>query len=253
MRRIFCYLKKFTPLQWLVHAVVWAPAIWLAIAAQRGHLTVNPIQAATQRTGFTALTLLALSLACTPLSALFGLKQALKVRRALGVYAFLYAGGHFLLFTGVDYHFDLEFLWADVGKKPYIWVGLSAGLILLALAVTSFQWWMKRLGKNWKKLHKLVYLAAPLVILHFAWTRKGNLFTLGGDMLQPLLFGLLVVALLVLRLPGVRKATRSWFSLRGRRNRLGQPDGGAHLEIVELEDPLIPLVVHPDDQTRLPG
>ena len=84
------------------------------------------------------------------------------MRRALGLYAFLYAAIHFLLFAGVDYQFNLDFILADTGTKPFIWLGLITGLILLILALTSFQWSMKRLGKNWKRLHKLVYLAGVL-------------------------------------------------------------------------------------------
>jgi methionine sulfoxide reductase heme-binding subunit len=149
--------------------------------------------------------LLMLSLLCTPLYTVFKLKQALKVRRALGLYTFLYAGIHFLLFVGVDYQFNLEFILADTGKKPFAWVGLAALLILLALAATSFQWAMRRLGKNWKRLHRLVYLAGVLVVIHFAWAKKANLFTLSGDVWQPLLFIILASLLLVLRIPGVRR------------------------------------------------
>lgn len=184
----------------------WLPAVGLSWAWANGQLTANPIQAATQRTGFTALTLLALSLACTPANSLLGFRPALKWRRPLGLYAFLYAAAHLLLFSGVDYGFNWAFLQDEVLEKPFIIVGLVAFTILLALAATSFQGWMKRLGKNWKRLHRLVYIAAPLLILHFAWARKGNLATLSGDILQPLFFGLAVGALLLLRLPAVRKA-----------------------------------------------
>ena len=179
-----------------------SPATW----------TVNPIQAATLRTGKSALILLALSLACSPLSSIFGWKQLIKVRRPLGLYAALYGLVHFYIFIGVDYAFNLGFIWADASTKPYIWVGLAAGTILLALAVTSFRWWMRKLGKNWKRLHKLVYLAAPLIILHFAWVRKGNLATLSGDLIQPLLFGLGIALLLITRIPAVRKTLMGWAS-----------------------------------------
>jgi sulfoxide reductase heme-binding subunit YedZ len=203
----------FSLLQWIAHIGVWLSVVWLIVDAVTGNLTINPIQAATQRTGKTALILLVLSFACTPLINLLGWKQLARVRRPLGLYAFLYAAGHFILFSGVDYGFNLRFIWADVGNKPYIWVGLATLLILLALAVTSFRWWMRHLGKAWKRLHKLVYLAAPLVILHYAWSQKGDLFTLSGNEAQPLLFGLIVLLLLVLRIQVVRKAIADW---RGR-------------------------------------
>ncbi|MBN1310206.1 MAG: sulfoxide reductase heme-binding subunit YedZ [Anaerolineae bacterium] len=205
-------ISNFSLLQWFVHAGVWLSVIWLIIDAATGNLTANPVQAATQRAGKSALILLVLSLACTPLSSILGWKQFSRVRRALGLYAFLYAAGHFILFSGVDYGFNLKFIWNDAANKPYIWVGLVALSILLVLAVTSFRWWMRRLGKAWKSLHRLVYLAAPLVILHYAWARKGNLFTLSGDMVQPLLFGILLILLLVGRIPSVSKAAAGWVS-----------------------------------------
>lgn len=198
-------LRSLSRLQIVVHVVAWMPLVYLIWAAASGNLTVNPIQAATQRTGYAALVLLMLALLCTPLNTIFKLKQALKIRRALGLYAFLYATIHFLLFAGVDYRFNLEFIFADTAKKPFVWVGLTTLLILLVLAVTSFQWAMKRLGKNWKRLHRLVYLAGVLDVIHYAWAKKANLFALSGDVWQPLLFAVLVILLLVLRIPALRK------------------------------------------------
>jgi methionine sulfoxide reductase heme-binding subunit len=176
---------------------------------------VNPIQAATQRTGKYALIMLVLALACTPVNTLFGWRQVLKVRRTLGLYAFLFAAAHFTIFIWIDYDFNWEFLKADILDKPYIFVGATALLILSALAFTSFRWWMKRMGKNWKLLHRLVYLAGVLVVIHYAWARKGDIFRLQGDILQPLLFGLLVMLLLVLRIPAVRRM------VSGKRSALG--------------------------------
>ena len=196
---------KLTPLQILVHLLAWGLAAWLAWDAWTGNLTVNPIQAAEQRTGKYALILLVLSLACTPLNTLFGFRQAITVRRTLGLYAFLFAAAHFTIFIGIDYGLNLEFLVADLSDKLYIFVGLTALVMLTLLAATSFKWWMKRLGKRWKSLHRLVYLAAPLVVLHYAWARKGDIFRLQGDILQPLAFGLVVVFLLLARLPVLRK------------------------------------------------
>lgn len=207
---------KFTSLQVVAHVAAWIPLIWLAIQYLSDNLGVNPIQSAIQRMGKTALILLVLSLACSPLNLLFNFKPALKVRRALGLYAFLYAAIHFTLFIGVDYRFNLEFLWADIRSKAYVWVGLSVGLILLVLAITSFDWWKIRLKKNWKRLHRLVYLAGILVIVHYTWAKKGNVAQLQGDIVQPILFGLLVLLLLVLRIRAVKKLV---LSLQGRMRR----------------------------------
>ena len=211
--QLFSPVKKWTKLQWLVHLSAWLILAKLTWDYFGGNLTINPIQAATQRTGKTALVFLMLSLACTPVSGLFGWKQVLKVRRLLGLYAFGFASGHLLIFSGIDYGFDLGLLWMELTQKPYIWVGASAFSILLLLAITSFPYWMKLLGKNWKRLHRLVYLAGILVVIHYAWAKKGDLFRLQGDILQPLLFGLLLLILLLLRMPKVKKgilSSKAW-------------------------------------------
>ena len=200
---------KITPLQILVHIGAWIPLALLVVLYLNDGLGANPIQAATQRMGKAALILLVLSLACTPLNSIFNFKQVLKVRRTLGLYAFMYAAIHFTFFIGVDYRFDFSLLWADIRSKAYVWVGFSAGLILLALAITSFDWWKKRLKKNWKRLHRLVYLAGGLGIAHYAWAKKGSLTQLQGDIIQPILFGLLMLLLLGLRLKVVKQFIRS--------------------------------------------
>jgi sulfoxide reductase heme-binding subunit YedZ len=193
----------------LVHAGAWLPLVWLVWDAFAGNLSVNPIQDIEQRTGLYALFLLVLALACTPLNTFLGLRQALTVRRALGLYGFLYAILHFFIVIGLDYAFDWEQIFGLVTQKPYIIVGLSALLILLPLAITSFPWWMKHLKKNWKRMHKLIYLAVPLVVIHFAWASKGNLLRLQGNILLPFEYGLVVLLLLAARLPPVRRlATR---------------------------------------------
>ncbi len=205
-------MKKlhFTPLQIITHIAVWLPLGWFL---SQYASDINPIQAFTQRTGKTALILLVLSLACTPVITLFGWRQVGKIRRALGLYALMYAGIHFFTFIGLDYGFDWSLLKGAIFEKTYIVVGLSALLILSALGVTSFRYWQKHLGKNWKRLHKLVYLASGLVILHYGWAKKGDLFRLQGDIIGPVLFGILVIFLLVMRIPAVRR----WASgLRGR-------------------------------------
>jgi sulfoxide reductase heme-binding subunit YedZ len=195
-----------TVLRAAVHLTAWLLAAWLAWDYLNGNLTVNPIQAATQRTGKYALVFLVLSLSCTPLNTLFGFRPAISVRRTLGLYAFLFAASHFLMFAGVDFRFDWGLLKLELVEKRYVLVGAAALTILSALALTSFRWWMKRLGKNWKRLHRLVYLASLLVIVHFAWAKKGDLLRLQGDILQPLAFGALILVLLVLRLPAARRA-----------------------------------------------
>ena len=127
---------NFTPFQILVHLASLSQFALLVFDFFTDNLTVNPIQYVTQKTGKAALTLLCLSLACTPAITL-GFKSAAKVRRPLGVYACLYASFHFLTFVGLDYGFDLGLIYEAIFKKPYALVGFSAFLILLPMALTS--------------------------------------------------------------------------------------------------------------------
>lgn len=194
---------RFTPLQLLVHLAGWIPLALLLFDLFRDNLTANPIQAIEQRAGYAALVFLTLSLACAPL-AFLGWKELTQRRKALGNYGFLYAALHVAIFIAVDYGFNLEAILRDVGAKQYILIGATAFLLLIPLAATSFNYWMKRLGKNWKRLHRLVYLIAPLVVLHFFMARKGNIFNLTGDVFQPLLFAVIISILLLLRLGPVK-------------------------------------------------
>ncbi|MEK7809293.1 MAG: protein-methionine-sulfoxide reductase heme-binding subunit MsrQ [Chloroflexota bacterium] len=187
---------NFTPFQILVHLASLSQFALLVFDFFTDNLTVNPIQYVTQKTGKAALTLLCLSLACTPAVTL-GFKSAAKVRRPLGVYACLYASFHFLTFVGLDYGFDLGLIYEAIFKKPYALVGFSAFLILLPMALTSTQGWMKRLGKKWKGLHRWVYLAGILVVIHYLWLVK-------SDIREPLIYGAIVVFLLLMRISRVR-------------------------------------------------
>ena len=184
--RIFVHIAALFPLALLVY-------LWLTDG-----LTANPIQDITFRTGKAALWLLVFALAATPANTLFGFRPALKVRRALGLYAFMYVVLHFLTFVWLDYGLDVSLMIEDVGTKRYVLAGLAAFLLLIPLAITSTRGWMRRLGKNWKKLHKLVYLAAVLAVVHYTWQVK-------SDIRQPLAFGLAVALLLAARLPVVRR------------------------------------------------
>ncbi|MEW5718358.1 MAG: protein-methionine-sulfoxide reductase heme-binding subunit MsrQ [Chloroflexota bacterium] len=187
--------------QWLrvvAHVGAWIPFAALIGDALTNQLGAEPIREIIFRTGKTALVLLILSLACTPANTLFGFRSAIKVRRALGLYAFFYALAHATMFVGVDYAFDLALLKEAILEKPYALVGASAFVILLALALTSTRGSMKRLGKRWTTLHRWVYLAALLVIIHFVWLIK-------LDVREPLTYGAIVVALLLLRVRPVRE------------------------------------------------
>lgn len=184
-------------LQILVHVAALLPLAWMIWQYTQGLFFVDPVREITTLTGRTALVLLVLSLVCTPLGTLFGFTQALRLRRPLGLYSFLYASLHFATFVGLDYGFDLELLGQAIFDQRYVLAGFASGMLLLALAATSTRGWQRRLGKNWKRLHRLAYLAAILAVIHFAWLVK--------DIRTPLRYGTVLAVLLVLRLPPVRK------------------------------------------------
>lgn len=186
-------------LQIAVHVASLAPLALLIWDGLQRHLTANPIQAITLRTGKPALILLVLSLACAPVSSVLGLRLALKWRRPLGLYAFFYAALHFLTFTVLDYGLDLFLLREAIFEKRYALVGFAAFVLLVPLAITSTRGWMKRLGKRWKRLHRVVYVAGVLVVVHYIWLVK-------ADRREPLLWGAVVLLLLSLRLPFLRRA-----------------------------------------------
>jgi sulfoxide reductase heme-binding subunit YedZ len=197
-------MKRFTYFRWGVHLAAWVPLIVLIVDALNNRLTFNPVQAATQRTGDTAIILLGLSLACSPLSTYLKWRDAIKLRRALGLYAFMYACVHVYLFVGANFGFQWNFIASEFTQKYYLWAGLPAFVILLALAATSFRWAMKRMGKNWTRLHRYIYLAAVLLALHLALVIKGDFFRLGGDVWKPLVASAIIAVLLIVRIPRVR-------------------------------------------------
>lgn len=191
------WLKR-TWLPFLTHVGALLPLAMLIWNFFHDQLTANPIQYITFQTGKPALVLLVLALACTPLNTIFELKQVVGLRKPLGLYAFFYATLHFLTFVGLDYQFDPELLKEAIFKKRYALVGFAAFLVLLPLAITSTKGWMRRLGKNWKRLHRLIYVAALLVVVHFVWLVK-------SDIREPLTYGAVVLLLLALRLKTIRR------------------------------------------------
>jgi methionine sulfoxide reductase heme-binding subunit len=196
--------SRFTLLQIIVHLGGWTPLALIAYNFFTNNLTANPIQAIEQQTGIHALTFLLFSLACTPLASILGWKELIQRRKALGDYGFMYAAIHLTIFVGLDYGFNLKSILRDVGTKWYILIGLTAFLLLLPLALTSFKYWMKRLGKNWKRLHKLVYIISPIVAVHFLLSVKGDLTRLQGNILQPILYGSIALILLILRISTIK-------------------------------------------------
>ena len=188
-----------------MHVYAWSGLAHLLYDIALGNLSPNPIQDLERRTGRHAITLLVLSLLCTPLNTLFGWKEPLKRRRALGLYSFMYASIHILIFLDLDYGLAWSLILQNIIEKPYIIFGLITFLMLIPLAITSFDTWKRRLKKNWKRLHQTIYLIAPIAVLHFALSKKGDIFHLQGEIVRPLIYGLVVLILLVLRIPAIRK------------------------------------------------
>jgi len=198
-------IRKFTATQLVIHLSGWLHLVFTIGQVSTGNMTANPIQAVEQRLGRVAVYFLIASLTCTPIVTLTGWREPIKRRRALGLYAFMYASLHFIVFAGLDYGFDVQQLTNLISEKTFILLGITAGLILLALAVTSFTWWMRRMGKGWQSLHRTIYLGGVIVVIHYAMARKANISSLSGDIIQPLIIGLLLAILLLLRVPAIRK------------------------------------------------
>ncbi len=207
-------MKKFpyTPLQAAIHIYAWSGLIWLIFDLVTGNLSPNPIQDLEQRTGRHAIALLVLLLMCTPINTIFKWSEPLKRRRTLGLYVFMYATIHVIIFADLDYGLAWSRLAQELFQKPRLIAGVIAFTLLIPLAVTSFDIWKKRLGKNWKRLHQLVYLIAPLVVLHYVWSKKGDILSLQGEIIKPLIYGLIIAVFLIFRIPPVRRSLASFSS-----------------------------------------
>ncbi len=183
-------------------------------------LTINPIQDLEQILGRIAIYWMVAALAVTPLYTLTGLRDLPNRRRAVGLYAFMYTCLHLLVFFGLDYGFNFGQIWSLVTGKVYLMVGVLAVLLLIPLAVTSFDYFIRKMGKNWKRLHWLVYPAVVVSILHYGLAQKGDIFTLRGNIARPVFWLVLTFVLLAMRLPPVRRwvsGTRRKLTVRFRR------------------------------------
>jgi len=185
-----------------IHLAGWLPLVWTIADLLRGRLGYDPLEAGLQRTGRYALAFLLLSLLPTTLRLVLKWSGAMRERRALGLYAFGYAVLHAGLLIVVAYGANWALLVQGVGQSPFILVGLVALLILLLLAITSTDQWVRRLGAWWRRLHRLTYVAAFLTVWHYAGSYKELRLT-------PVLVGLLLLAQLGVRLLASRRATGS--------------------------------------------
>lgn len=179
--------------RWIIKPAVFVlcllPLAWIAWDAFNSNLGANPVEEMTHRTGDWVLRFLMITLAVTPLRRLFNWAVLLRLRRMLGLFAFFYVCLHFLIYIVFDHFFDFNDILEDIVKRPYITIGFSAFVLLIPLAVTSTNKMMRRLGKNWKKLHQLAYVIATLGVLHFLWLVKADVF-------EPFVYGGILLLLL---------------------------------------------------------
>ena len=193
-------LAAIKSLLFVLALLPFARIVWLIVQ----QVPVEPVEFVTHGTGDWALYLLCATLAITPLRRLTGWNWLIRLRRMLGLYVFFYALMHFLTFLWADHNFDFGAMWKDVLKRPFITVGFIAFVLLLPLAATSTNAMIKRLGRRWAQLHRLIYLIAPLAILHYWWMKAGK-----HNFEQPIVWGTVVAVLLGLRVYWRWSRTRS--------------------------------------------
>ena len=175
-------------------AVCLLPAAWLTRRALTDDLGANPIEELEIQTGLWTLRFLALTLAVTPLRRLTKWNWLAKHRRTLGLVAFGYACLHLSMYIALDMFFDVSDIVEDVAEHLYITVGMLAFLCMIPLAVTSTKNAIRRLGRRWRRLHRLVWVVATLGTIHFLWAVK-------KDIREPLIYAAIFAALALLRLP----------------------------------------------------
>jgi len=170
-----------------------APLLYLLNRIRQGDLGFDPIRTVTHFTGRTAIIILFITLTVTPIRRITGWNPLIKVRRLIGLFAFFYATIHFLIYAVFDRELSLAGLGEDIAKRPWITVGFTVFLILLTLAITSPQAMVRKLGKRWQTLHRLIYAAAGLAVLHFTWAQK-------KDIRLPLIYAAVLAVILASRL-----------------------------------------------------
>jgi methionine sulfoxide reductase heme-binding subunit len=180
----------------LTHLAGIVPLVVITTNYMSGNLAI-PVRYIILRTGTIGLIFLVASLACTPVRILFGWQGAIQIRRALGLYGFLYSAIHLWAYLVLENTLYFDLIWRDLGERRAMLIGLVAFLLLIPLALTSTRGWQRRLGKRWRTLHRLVYLALPLSVWHYLWLDRDFITV-------PLIYAVIVGILLVVRLPLIR-------------------------------------------------
>jgi sulfoxide reductase heme-binding subunit YedZ len=196
------------PKVWIALACL-LPLLRLIVLGASGGLGANPIEFITRSTGTWTLVGLLVTLSVTPLRRLTGRADLVRYRRMLGLFSFFYACLHFVTYVWLDQFFDPAAIVRDIVKRPFITVGFAAFVLLLPLAATSTHAMMRRLGRRWQQLHRLIYVIAVLGVTHFLWLVK-------KDLTEPLIFGAVLALLLAMRLPwgvaSLQSVCRRWVS-----------------------------------------
>jgi sulfoxide reductase heme-binding subunit YedZ len=170
------------------------PLARLIVLGGSGGLGANPIEFITHSTGTWTLIGLMVTLSVTPLRRLTGRAELVRYRRMLGLFTFFYASLHFVTYVWLDQFFDPAAIAKDIIKRPFITIGFAAFVLLIPLAATSTHAMMRRLGRRWQQLHRLVYLVAILGVIHYMWLVK-------KDLTQPLIYAAVLALLMIMRLP----------------------------------------------------
>jgi sulfoxide reductase heme-binding subunit YedZ len=182
-----------------------APFLYLVGRALTGRLTANPVEDITLTTGIWALRFLVITLAVTPVRRLTGWNRIIQYRRMLGLFAFFYATLHFLTYLVFDQVFAFDLMIADVLKRPFITAGMVAFALMIPLAITSTKGWIRRLGRRWQLLHRLVYISGLAAAVHYLWKVK---VMFGSPVWYAAAIGLLLAFRLVWRLNRTRSVRR---------------------------------------------
>lgn len=180
------------PWLFLLGLAPFARWIWLSFT---NGLTANPVEFLTRSSGTWTLVCLLVTLAITPLRRLTGQPALVRLRRMCGLFAFLYGAMHFMAWVWWDRGLDPAAMLQDIGERPFITVGFAAFVLMTALAATSTQWAMRKLGRRWQQLHRAIYLIGLLAILHYWWHKAGK-----NDLSQPALYAAVLALLLGWRL-----------------------------------------------------
>jgi len=180
------------PIKILIFLFSLIPFLYLVYGIFTDNLGANPIEYVLHSTGFWTLTFLLITLSVTPLRKAKGLNKLIQYRRMLGLFAFFYSFLHFGIYLGIDRFFEWAEIVEDIFERPYITLGFTAFVLLIPLTVTSTKNSIRRLGKNWTKLHRLIYIIATLGVIHFWWLVK-------KDITEPLIFAAILGVLLALR------------------------------------------------------